>query len=93
MKDQSDWKLDRQTFLRINDRYGPLEVDLFVPRITNQCCRYFSWRPDPFAEATDAFLQDWTTMKGFAKPPWNLVPHVLMKAQTQGADMILVAPV
>ena len=31
----------------------------------NQCRRYFSWRPDPFTEATDAFLQDWTTVKGF----------------------------
>ena len=69
MKDRSDWKLDRETFLRINKRYGPLEVDLFASRLTHQCPRYFSWRPDPFAEATDAFLQDWTRLKGFANPP------------------------
>ena len=24
------------------------------------------------AEATDAFLQDWSSVKGFANPPWNL---------------------
>ena len=24
-------------------------------RLTNQCCRYFSWQPDPFAEAIDDF--------------------------------------
>ena len=93
MKDRSDWKLDRSVFLKINKRYGPVEVDLFTTRLTNQCRRYFSWRPDPFAEATDAFLQDWTTVKGFANPPWNLVQRVLTKAQNQGAEVILVAPV
>ena len=93
MKDRSDWKLDHSVFLKINKRYGPVEVNLFATRLTNQCCRYFSWRPDPFAEATDAFLQDCTTMKGFANPPWNLVQRVLTKAQNQGAEVILVAPV
>ena len=93
MKDRSDWSLDRSTFQRINKRYGPLEADLFASRLTNQCRRYFSWRPDPFAEATDAFLQDWTTIKGFANLPWNLISRVLIKTQMQGADVILVAPV
>ena len=68
MKDRSD-KLDRETFLKIIKRYGPREVDLFASRLTHQCPRYFSWRPDPFAEATDAFLQGWTRLKGFANPP------------------------
>ena len=62
MKDRSDWKLDRSVFLTIDKIYGPMEVDLFASRLTNQCRRYFSWRPDPFAEATDAFLQDWTRL-------------------------------
>ena len=47
MKDRSDWKLDRSIFLKINKRYGPVEVDLFATRLTNQCRRYFSWRLDP----------------------------------------------
>ena len=93
MRDRSDWKLDRRIFLEVNRRYGPLEVDLFASRLTNQCRRYFSWRPDPFAEATDAFLQDWRIMRGFANPPWNLVPRVLRKAQSQEADVILIAPI
>ena len=93
MRDRSDWKLDQQIFLGIEEHYGPLEVDLFASRLTSQCRRYFSWRPDPYAEATDAFLQDWTSMKGFANPPWNLIPRVLTKARTQRADVVLVAPV
>ena len=49
MKNQSDWKLDRQTFVSINKLYEPLEVDLFPSRLTNQCRRYFSWQPNLFA--------------------------------------------
>jgi hypothetical protein len=93
MMDRSDWKLDRYIFKRINRRYGPLTVDLFASRLTSQCHRYFSWRPDPYAEATDAFLQDWSIEKGFANPPWNLISRVLTKTQSQGTGIILVAPV
>ena len=32
-----------------------LEFDLFASRLTHQLERYLSWRPDPAAEATDAF--------------------------------------
>ena len=84
MRDHSDWKLDQATFQKIDRRYGPLEVDLFASRLTYQCRRYFSWRPDPLAEATDAFLQDWTTVRGFANPPWILVSRVLTKIQHPG---------
>ena len=87
MKDRSDWKLNQQTFRKINELYGPLEVDLFASRLTNQCRRYAA------RSITDAFLQDWTMVKGFANPPWNLISCVLRKTQTQGTNIILVAPV
>ena len=32
-------------------------------------------------------------MKGFANPPWNQIPKVLAKSQTQGASIVLIAPV
>ena len=92
MRDRSDWKLNPQIFRQINRRHGPLKVDLFASLLTNQCQRYYSWRPDPFAEAVDAFLQDWSTVKGFANLPWSLIPRVLNQAQTQEADLVLVTP-
>ena len=79
--------------LNLPKKQQTLWVTGSASRLTNQCRYYFSWRPDPFAEATDAFLQDWTTIKGFANPPWNLIPRVLLKTQTQGVNVILVAPV
>ena len=56
----SDWMLCPRIFQKIQVTMGPMEVDLFASWLTNQLPRFFSWRPDPLAEATDAFLQDWT---------------------------------
>ena len=91
MKHRSYWKLDVQIFNRIHQLFGPLEVDLFASGLTHQCQCYFSWRPDPFAEATDTFLQDWTGMLGFANSSWNLISNVLTKTRTQEAHIILIA--
>ena len=58
MLDRHNWKIDPQVFSIINQLWGPLEVDLFASRLTNQLPRYYCWRPDPLAEASDAFSQD-----------------------------------
>ena len=51
MKDRTDWKLNPEVFRRINRRLGPLTVDLFASCLTIQLPHFFSWRPDPEAEA------------------------------------------
>ena len=71
---------------------GPLEIDLFASRLTRQLPRFYSWRPDPEAEATDAFLQDWAKVRGFANPPWCLIHRCLTKVKTEVARMVLVVP-
>ena len=71
--DRTDWKLSPSIFHKIQENFGPLEVDLFATCLSAQCPPYFSWRPDPSAEATDALLQVWTHIKGYANPPWNLM--------------------
>ena len=71
--DRLDWKLSLEVFQRINAIWGPLEVDLFASRLSSQLSRFFSWRPDPLAETTDAFLQDWRHLRAYANPPRCLV--------------------
>ena len=93
MRDRSDCMLNPRFFQRIQAHFPHLEVDLFATRLTYQLPRFYSWRPDPLAEATDAFLQDWRQVKGYANPPWNLVGRVLSKVEAQGAELILIAPV
>ena len=92
LKDRLDWKLSPAVFRTINAIWGPLEVDLFASRLSHQLSRFFSWRLDPLAEATNAFQQDWAPVKGYANP-WCLIGKVLNQVRTQQAQVILVAPV
>ena len=73
MKDRCDWKLNQAVFQCILATMGLIEINLFSSRLLKQLPRFYSWRPDPEAEATDAFMQDWSTSRGFANPPWCLI--------------------
>ena len=91
--DRFDWKLNPNLYRRIDHLFGPIEVDLFASRLKAQCPVYFSWRPDPYATATDAFLQDWSQGISFANPSWGLIGRLLSQAQAQNARLVLLAPV
>ena len=52
----------------------------------------FSIQPDPEAEATDAFLQDWRNLQAYALPPWCFIARVLAKALCQKVVLVLVTP-
>ena len=93
IRDRTDWHLHPSIFQQIDRRFGPLEVDLFASRLTTHLPRFFRWQPDPLAEATDAFLQDWSQFLGFANPPWCLLGRVLAQVHSQQARVILVVPV
>ena len=84
--------ITQQLFHRIQDQLGPCQVDLFASRLTRQLPRYYSWRIDPEAEAVDAFTQDWSHHRGFANPPWCLIPRCLSQARAQKARLILLTP-
>ena len=66
MRDHCDWMLNPQVFNQIQLQMGPLQIDLFASRLTKQLPTFYSWRPDPEAQGTDAFNQDWSQMRGFA---------------------------
>ena len=93
LRDCSDWRLCPRIFQAICEAFGSLEVDLFASRLTHQVPHFFSWKPDPLAEAVDAFQQDWGPLKGFANPPWCLIGRVLGQARRQQTQLLLVAPV
>ena len=93
MKDRSDWMLTTEVFKRISCRFPHLNVDLFASRLTSQLLRYFSWRPDTAAEATDAFQQDWKPLKGYTNPQWNLIGRVISMVERQLSDVILITPI
>ncbi|XP_028412214.1 uncharacterized protein LOC114535038 [Dendronephthya gigantea] len=93
-RDAADWKLNPIIFATLNRLWGPLDIDLFATRLTNQLPRFVSWRPDPEAEATDAFSIDWSIVKGYAFPPFNLVGRCLSQVNSQKVHRLcLVTPV
>ena len=86
LKDRWDWKLNPDLFRLIQQNFGPLEIDLFASRISTQLPRFFSWRLDPEAEATDAFKQFWRG-KNYANPPWAVIPCVLAQVKMQRVSL------
>ena len=80
--------LNQEIFRRINHLWGPLEVDLFATRLSAQLPRFYSWKPKPLAEKVDAFLQDWSVVRGYAHPPWCLISSGLAREMRGGSSSL-----
>ena len=93
MQSSAEWKLNPQVFICILQAMGPCQIDLFATRFNHQLNRYVSWRPDPFAVATDAFQMPWKDQQGYAFPPFVLVGKCLQKILLEESTVVLVAPV
>ena len=62
----TEWMLHREVFHWIQQTLGRCQTDLFATRLNHQLDSYISWRPDPFAQETDAFRLDWEGLNGYA---------------------------
>lgn len=91
-RSDKDWQLNPAIFSKIVALWGPFHVDVFATRLSTLLPRFYSWKPEPLAEATDAFLQDWSTLRGYAHPPWCLVQCCLKKVVMEEATLVMVTP-
>ena len=91
-RDRCDWMLNPNIFNRIQSQMGPCKIDLFASCLTRQLPKYYSWRPDLEAEGTDAFSQDWSTIRGYANPPWCMIPRCLSQMKQQRARLVRITP-
>ena len=90
LTDRTDWHLNPTIVQAIDRLWGPLEVDLFATRLTAQLPRFFSWRPDPEAEAVDqnqgfcssAMVAHSLTPTTYTAPERNLGLHCSSVANT-----------
>ena len=90
--DSSDWRLDRQVFLELENRLGPFSIDLFASRTNTQLDLYCSWRPDPYAVAVDALSIPWTGHFPYLFPPFALISRCLSKIREEQMPAVIVAP-
>jgi len=88
----AEWRLNPDVFLMIQKFLGPCAVDLFATRFNHQLPRYVSWRPDPFAMATDAFSLHWQGLQAYAFPPFALLGKCIQKIREEGSMVVLIAP-
>lgn len=56
----TEWMLNTNVFDSITKVFGVPDFDLFASRINHQVPLYYSWRADPNAVATDAFMHKWS---------------------------------
>jgi hypothetical protein len=90
--DRNDWRLSGAVFRKLQQRWGPHDVDLFASHRNNLLPRFHSWLPNPGAEAVNTLRQPWCQINGFANPPPGLIGPVLRKAMREGASLTLIAP-
>ena len=90
----ADWALDSQTFTEITRALGDPSVDAFASLTMHQLPKYWSWKPDPLAQGTDALIQDWRQEFPYIFPPLCLMGRILSKIQRQRVERaILIAPI
>ena len=78
-------KIKSQAISRSVPGLGPVEIDLFADRLNCQEDRFVSWKPDPAAEAMDAFQVNLGQLKVYAFPPFAM----LMSPQQERHPLVL----
>ena len=66
-------------------------IDLFASRVNHQCERYISYRPDPEAEAINAFDFPWDN-RFYAFPPFCVILRVLSKVRRERKEGLVIVP-
>lgn len=89
--DSSNWKLCPEVFRTLMLIRGPCAKDLFADRLNAQFSKFFSWRPDPAAPATDALQQDSSNERDYAFPPFCLIMRSLAKLRELGVSVALLS--
>ena len=89
----TEWMLNPDILSDAMDRLDVKpEIDLFASRLNHQFPRYISYKPDPDAEAVNAFTMSWSDVTFYAFPPFCIIPSVLQKIIKDRARGILVVP-
>jgi len=73
MKGVSDWKLNQQVFLDLEEQLGPFSIDIFASRVNGQLPTYCSWKADPAALAMDSLSISWRKHCPYMFPVFVLI--------------------
>ena len=72
----AEWMLNPEIFGKDNkapkSTFKP-DLDCFASRLTTRLLKYISYKPDPYADLTDAFSVHWGFCKCYLFPPYSLI--------------------
>ena len=88
----SEWSLLPSVTALIFQKLGTPEVDLFASPLNHKLPQFCTRIPTQGAWTTDALSSDWSYLEGYAFPPFALVNRTLIKAESEGCRLVLVAP-
>lgn len=90
-----EWPIDATHLARVLEQLEtPLpDIDAFATSANAKCRRFFSLRPDPLAEATDAMVQPWTGRSLLINSPFHLMQQVVDKLLDEPpSHAVVIAP-
>ena len=88
-----EYAISPAIFTTISEWWGVPSVDAFASAATALVPRYWSERPTPGAEGTEAFAQVWSGERVWAHPPPHLLPQVAQFLRADPTlDAIVCAP-
>jgi hypothetical protein len=87
-----DWMLNTKIFHKINQIWGPHNIDAFATGANTQLDRYWSWVPEQEADATDAMRQVWSGVNLWINPPWAVLHELPTKILRDKAMVTVVIP-
>ena len=88
----TEWTLHQEVFDSLRKRW-PVVIDLFASSLSRRCGVYFAPVSDPMATGTDAMLQSWDYLQGYAFPPFSMLPQVPRKLRSSKVAVItLITP-
>lgn len=91
-RNELEWKLNPNIFNKVNNLFGPFDMDMFASRINCQLEKYVSWKPDPKALFIDAFTLKWDKYYSYCFPPFSLIARILQKVENEKADICIILP-
>ena len=90
--DRTEWALKQHVFDKINEHFGPLQIDLFASTNNAKLPKFVSWHPDPDCWTLDTFTFSWRGLQAYVFPPFSLLIRCLEKIQHDIATCTIVAP-
>ena len=89
---RNDWCLHDSVYKTISESFFIPTIDLFATDVSAKCSNFISFLPSPGCYEVDSFTIDWSNLRFYAFPQFNLISRVLRKVENDKATGILVVP-